>query len=109
VDTLAGVEIYRFLLDTGADFSAAPRSLAEQVGLHWNELPAARVAGVGSSVLDVRVGGLPIRLGDTSLTVRCFFIDEPRAPFVLGRADVLERFVTTFDAGNQRITLTAIE
>jgi len=95
-------------LDTGADFSTAPRWLAEQTGLNWESLAATWVTGVGSEVMAVRAGALPIRLGDIDLTVRCLFIDSAAAPFVLGRADVLEHFVITIDASNQRITLTEI-
>jgi hypothetical protein len=36
------------------------------------------------------------------------FVDRPDAPLVLGRGDVLERFVITFDAGRQRITFEEI-
>jgi predicted aspartyl protease len=34
---------YTVLLDTGADFSVAPRRLARQLGLEWETLPEARV------------------------------------------------------------------
>jgi len=38
--------MYRFLLDTGADFFLAPRRLAEEVGLLWETLREARVVGI---------------------------------------------------------------
>jgi hypothetical protein len=109
VRTLSGVETYWFLLDTGADSSAGPRSLAEQAGSDWDRLPAARVTGVGTGMAEVRFGDLQILLGGVSLTVRCLFIDSSQAPFVLGRADVLERFAVAMDARSGWITLTEFE
>ena len=51
-----------FLLDTGADFSVAPRRLAQQVGLEWTTLPEAQVVGVEQGSGRARMGPLPIRL-----------------------------------------------
>jgi hypothetical protein len=41
-------------------------------------------------------------------TVRCLFVDAPRAPFILGRADFLDRFVLTIDPAQRRIILTEL-
>lgn len=99
---------YRFLIDTGADFSLVPRRLAEQVGIAWDTLPETRVAGVEQEGIVARLGRLPIQLESIQLAVRCLFLDTPRAPFVLGRADFLDRFVLTVDHREQRIVLTEI-
>ena len=106
VRTLAGQVSYRFLVDTGADFSVAPRLLAEQVGLEWTTLPEIRMVGVEQRGVRARLGQLPIRLGSTELSVRCLFVDAPKALFILGRADFLDRFVLTIDQAQQRIVLT---
>lgn len=55
-----------------------------------------------------RLGRLPIKLGATNLAVRCLFLDMPGAPFILGRADFLDRFVLTLDATRGKIVLTSI-
>lgn len=106
VHTLVGDITYQFLLDTGADFSLAPRRLAQQVGLNWERLPTAQILGVGAGAMAARVGSLPLRIGDVELSVRCMFVDISAAPFLLGRADILDRFVITLDAVRERITLT---
>jgi predicted aspartyl protease len=106
VRTLAGYRTYRFLIDTGADFSLAPRRLAQQIGLEWDVLPEAQVMGMEQSGVWARLGYLPIQLGNIDLTVRCLFVDSPKSLFILGRADFLDRFVLTIDHHQQRIILT---
>jgi predicted aspartyl protease len=105
VRTLAGEVAYRFLVDTGADFSLAPRLLGEQAGVDWDALPRARVVGVEQGGIDARLGHLPLRLGGAELVVPCLYVDAPRVPFVLGRAGFLDRFVLTIDPVQRRIVL----
>jgi predicted aspartyl protease len=108
VRTLRGYRTYRFLIDTGADTSLAPRLLAQQAGLDCDTLPEVQVVGVEQGGASARFGHLPIRLGNIELTVRCLFMDAPKTPFILGRADFLDRFVLTIDHHRQRIILTEI-
>jgi predicted aspartyl protease len=69
IQTLVGERTYMFLLDTGADFSVAPRRLAQQVGLEWTTLPEAQVVGVEQGGVRARVGPLPIHIGSLTCTV----------------------------------------
>ncbi len=108
VGTLAGSVSYGFLIDTGADFSVAPRRLAQQIGLDWDVLPEARVVGVEQGGVRARLGRLPIRIGTIDLSIRRLFVAVPRAPFVLGRADFLDRFVLTIDQPMGKLALTDI-
>jgi predicted aspartyl protease len=105
IDTLDGPRTYRFLVDTGADFSLAPRRLAEEVGLAWDRMSEAHVVGVEQGGLRARLGPLPIKLETVDMTVRCLFVDSPAGPFILGRADFLDRFVLTIDSRRRRIIL----
>jgi hypothetical protein len=95
----------RFLIDTGAEFAPAPRELAARAGLVWDALPAIRMVGVEQGSVPVRLGRLPIRIGESELVVRCRFAANSRTPFLLGRADFLDRFVLTIDLPRQRIIL----
>lgn len=104
----AGYAVFRFLIDTGADFSLAPMWLGLQTGADWDTLREARVRGVERSGMTARMGHLPIRLGDRELRIRCLFVDAPSAPFILGRTDFLDHFVLTVDHARQKITLTEI-
>jgi predicted aspartyl protease len=99
---------YYFLLDTGADFSIAPRRLAHQLGMEWAELRASQVIGVEQRGVHARLGLLPIRVGQLDFTVRCFFVDALRTPFVLGRADFLDHLILHIDPSARRIILDDI-
>ena len=111
VKTRTGELTYRFLIDTGADVSVAPRGLAELVGLDWHGLPEMTVLGIEQAGVTGRLGQLPVRLAGVDFALRCIFLDVPLAlgPLLLGRADFLDRFVLTLDAARGRITLTAVQ
>jgi len=47
--------------------------------------------GVEQGGVRARLGQLLLRLAHVALTVRCLFVDAPRVPFILGRADMLDR------------------
>lgn len=108
VRTLTGYVPFGFLIDTGADFCLAPRRLADRTGLDWNTLVPAELIGVEQQGIHARMGTLSVRIADTDLDVRCLFHDGPNTPYILGRADFLDRFVLTIDQGQQRITLDPI-
>ena len=104
----AGDLDHRFLVDTGAEFAVAPRRLADEVGLTWEELLPVRMVGVEQRGVEARLGGLPIRIAVVELTVRCLFVNNPRTPLILGRADFLDRFVLTVDQPGRRISLAEV-
>ena len=108
VRLLHGDRRYHFLLDTGADFSIAPRRLARQLGLEWDALRETQVIGVEQRGVHARLGLLPIRVGHLDFTVRCFFVDALRTPFVLGRADFLAHLILHIDPSARRIMLDDI-
>jgi predicted aspartyl protease len=107
IQTQAGVRTYMFLIDTGADCAVAPRRLAQQVGLTWSSLLPAQVVGVGQGGVSTRVGPLTVQVGPWTFTMRCMFVEGPRVPFILGRADFLDRLILTIDPAQYRIVLTA--
>jgi hypothetical protein len=106
VRTLVGEVMIRFLIDTGADFSLAPRYVATLVGLDWESLPTSDVRGITQERTGARISALPLRVGDVEFSVRCTFIDAISPVPLLGCADFLDRFALTIDARAQRITLT---
>lgn len=109
VRTRRGPLVLEFLVDTGADFAVAPRGLAAVIGLDGEIMPDAQITGIGATRVPVRIGQLPIRLGDHDLTIRCLFVDSPRPLLILGRADFLDRFVLTIDLPRRRIALEAVD
>jgi predicted aspartyl protease len=109
IDTRVGRRVYQFLIDTGADFSLAPRSLASDTGLDWAGLSQGTIMGVEQGGIEARFGRLTLRVHDVNLSVRCFFLDTPKAPFVLGRADFLDCFILTIDQPKGRIVLDVVD
>jgi hypothetical protein len=108
VRTLAGYRGRHFLLDTGADLSVSPRSLAERIGHDWNRLPVVMASGIGPGHVRTRLGTLPLQIGAIELSIRCLFLDQLDAPYILGCADVFDRFAVAIDAGQGKIILTEI-
>ncbi len=53
-----------------------------------------------------RVGPLTFQVGLWTSTGRCMFVDAPRAPYILGRADFLDRLILTIDPAQRWIVLT---
>lgn len=108
VRTLDGWRGRHFLVDTGADASVGSRDLAQRIGHDWDRLPVIAATGVGPGYVPAKLGSLPIRIGGIELTVRCLFLDQRDAPYILGCADVLDRFALTIDAGLGKIIFTEI-
>jgi hypothetical protein len=97
-----------FVVDTGADLASAPRALATQAGLEWEQLAPGGLRGVTGAPVAARLGRVRLRAGGVEFVVRCMFVDSDRVPLVLGRADFLDRFVLTFDQPGRRIILTPV-
>lgn len=49
---------------------------------------------------------MQIRIGHLEISVRCLFMDQGVNPFILGCADVLDRFALTIDARQGKIIFT---
>jgi hypothetical protein len=82
--------------------------MAQEVGHDWDKLSTVGVTGVGRGRAPAKLGSLPIRLGTVELSIRCLFMDQRVAPFILGCADVLDRFAVTIDVGQGKIIFTEI-
>lgn len=106
VRTTAGYRTFQFVIDTGADFSLAPKRLASQIGLDWQTLPETRMVGIANAGVSARLGRLPIRIDHVEIVVRCLFIEGQRGLLLLGRADFLDHFVLTIDQPKHRIVLS---
>ena len=105
VRTTAGYRTYRFLIDTGADFSLAPARLALEIGHNWAALAETRVTGVEQGRVRARLGVLPVRIEDVELEVRCLFMVAEKPLFILGRADFLDHFTLTIDSRQRKVVL----
>lgn len=104
----SGIYPFRFLLDTGADFSIIPFSMAEDLGIDLAQCPMDHCSGIQGHPLRVYHTRLVVRIGDVELTLRCLISESDTTPFLLGRADLFSRFNITFDNERKKIFLAAI-
>jgi hypothetical protein len=108
--------LLRALLDSGADRTTFPLTIAWDLGIRQDELVLRPGGGRGvKSHFDVWTSSLPIRTSisrhDVStgadsawgpaFTLWPFFIDD--GSFLLGRADFFSVFTVTFEEGRGRI------
>ena len=108
VRTRDGYRAYRFLLDTGADFSMVPFSMAEDLGIDVSGCPTDHCTGIEGRPLLVYHARIDLRIGEVELSLRCLISESDTTPFVLGRADLFSRFSITFDNRQKKICLSEI-
>ena len=85
VRTAAGYEEWRFVLDSGADFTLVPGS------------------GVSAQLAEIT-----LRIGDVEFGVPCLFSSNENTPYLLGRMGLFSRFNITFDNRRRKIVLEEI-
>ena len=108
VRTTSGYLPYRFLLDTGADVSMVPLSMAEDLGIDLARCPADQCSGIEGRPLRVYHASIAVRIGHVELSLPCLISETDTTPFLLGRAGLFARFTITFDTRRKRIVLTEI-
>jgi predicted aspartyl protease len=97
-----------FLIDTGADFTAVPESLAEVVGIDLHRCPKESIMGIEGRLIPARVGSLTLLFGGEPLPIRCHFLKSERTPYLLGRMDIFSRFNIYFNNRARRVILTRL-
>ena len=98
IQTPHGEKLYDFLLDSGADATLLPRSVAREVGIDLHSCPTSTTQGVEGRGITIYHAALSVRIGPWIEKVRCAFASHDRIPPLLGRLDIFSRFTITFDA-----------
>src|SRR5882672_11771987 len=88
LNTVYGWRPFQFILDSGADFTMVPESMAELVGVDLSRCPREHTTGIDERPLPVRVGSITVRLGPEIIPIRCHFLKMERTPYLLGRLDL---------------------
>ena len=109
VKTPAGCRVFRFLVDTGSDFSMLPLTVADELGADVESAPEIAVRGIGRSAVKGQLAEITLMIGDSQVQVPCIFSHEEGTPFLLGRMGFFQRFNITFDNRRKKIVLEEIE
>lgn len=109
VKTRSGYVPFDFLVDTGADCSMIPASLAEaELGVDVARCPHDVFFGIEGRGLQVYRGWLALKIGPYPLRVRCVFSPHEHSPLILGRMDLFRHFSVTFDNKRHVIRFTTL-
>jgi hypothetical protein len=100
------------LVDTGADESVLPLSLAESIGVGIDNANKLQAAGVGGHLIDLLPGSVELEVtnGPESYKWRTIvgfarFEDPDDECAILGHVGALEYFTATFDGEAHQMTL----
>ena len=101
VQTKFGYENFDFLLDTGADCTMLPKSLADELGIDLSRVKKERFYGIEGEGILVYIGRITLKIGKRPLRIRCVFSEKETTPFILGRMDIFSHFSIFFDNKNK--------
>jgi len=111
----AGDAIIHALVDTGADGTLFPRSIAEAIGATIYEKNTATVRGLAGEPLTVVAGEVEVEMVDGgdrhrwNMTVGFTSVDDPQDEVaILGHAGFLDYFQATFDGQARELQLTRL-
>ncbi len=101
--TNKGFRLYDFLVDSGADFTLLPRSLAGEIGIRLKDCVTSTTLGVEGRGIKIYYSKIVIQIGDWKNTIRCAFASHDRVPPLLGRLDLFSRYNITFHAQRRSV------
>ena len=100
------------LVDTGADESVLPLSLAESIGVAIDDANTLQAAGVGGHLIDLLPGSVELEVTNGSESYKWRTVvgfarfEEPDDECaILGHVGALEYFTATFDGESHQLSL----
>jgi predicted aspartyl protease len=103
ISTRDGYKLYDFLVDSGADFTLLPRSLADEIGIDLKKCPTSKTLGVEGKGIKIHHSQVRIRIGHLENRIRCAFAPHDHIPPLLGRLDIFSSYNITFSAEKMSI------
>lgn len=89
-------------VDTGADLTMIPYQVGFNLGLRRGRAVPARLSGI-SGATPYLLKELSLHIGSINLRARCAWAQTDEVPTLLGRTDVLDRLIVTFDGLRRRV------
>lgn len=100
----AGWKPFDFIVDSGADVTMLPYSMADILGLDLNEAEPGEATGIGGYRLETWQTKIPIRIQDWEFKVAVTITSDNLTPLLLGRVGTLDRkFSWIFDHKKEQI------
>ena len=106
--TKYGFQRFDFLVDTGADCSMMPKSMAKIIGMELKELSTMHFGGIEGKTVETFIARMTIKITKKPIQVTCALSSNDQCPFILGRKDIFNRFDILFDNKNDKIVFTEI-
>jgi hypothetical protein len=98
------------MIDSGADDTVFPESVAAIIGIDLTQAPTGQAAGIGGQPLLVRFAHLELRITDGTefrAWPACVgFVGGGSRSALLGHAGFLQYFTTTFYGDREEVELT---
>lgn len=107
VKTKFGVYLIRFLVDSGADTTTLPLSLAPLFDFKATASKKSWVGGVEGGKVAAYSSQIEIGFGRKFYAVRCHFLNS-KVTSLLGRLDVWDEFSILFDNKKEEVVLEPI-
>ena len=98
--TKYGYQRFDFLVDTGADCTIIPKSVAGDLDIDLSALPKMRFCGIEGKSITAYLTKITIKITNTPIEITCALSSNERSPFILGRKDIFSNFNISFDNKN---------
>jgi len=93
-----------FLIDSGATLSALPASDAQTLNIDLKKGKPITVTGIGTGHTRGTVCSVQAKIGGRTIHIPVAFLQNERAPRVLGREGVFTKFTIIFEETSRRTT-----
>ncbi len=95
-------EIMQFMyVDSGADMTLIPKSVGELLGFEITE-EAKEVYSVSRHSIPIIMKNIELKIGKHRLNACVAWSLQENVPLLLGRLDIFDKFIVTFDEFNKR-------
>lgn len=101
--TPTGIKLYDFLVDSGADFTLLPQSLALELNINLKNCAQSKTQGIEGGSIIIYSACIVIQIGPWKEKIHCAFASHDHIPPLLGRLDVFSRYTITFHAKQKSI------
>lgn len=101
-------QLYDFILDTGADCSILPKTIAGDLGIDIKALPKISFKGIEGNTINAYLTKITLKITKTPIKVTCALSCNEKSPFILGRKDIFSHFNILFDNKGKQIRFISI-